>query len=94
MLYASKAFVNAGIARVVDEEGLGLDVVSGGELAVAVAAGRRPEQGVLPRKQQDALTSLSTRLRSAAAGSSWTASTSFVCSTTSRKREASLRTSC
>ena len=39
VLYASKAFVNAGIARVVDEEGLGLDVVSGGELAVAVAAG-------------------------------------------------------
>ena len=38
VLYASKAFVNAGIARVVDEEGLGLDVVSGGELAVAVAA--------------------------------------------------------
>ena len=39
VLYASKAFVNAGIARVVNEEGLGLDVVSGGELAVAVAAG-------------------------------------------------------
>ena len=39
VLYASKAFVNAGIAMVVDEEGLGLDVVSGGELAVAVAAG-------------------------------------------------------
>ena len=38
-LYASKAFVNAGIARLVAEEGLGLDVVSGGELAVAVAAG-------------------------------------------------------
>ena len=39
ILYASKAFVNAGIARIVAEEGLGLDVVSGGELAVAVAAG-------------------------------------------------------
>ena len=39
VLYASKAFVNAGIARIVTEEGLGLDVVSGGELAVAVAAG-------------------------------------------------------
>ena len=38
-LYASKAFVNAGIARLVQEEGLGLDVVSGGELAVAEAAG-------------------------------------------------------
>ena len=39
VLYASKAFVNAGIARIMDEEGLGLDVVSGGELAVAVTAG-------------------------------------------------------
>lgn len=39
ILYASKAFVNAGIAKMVAEEGLGLDVVSGGELAVAVAAG-------------------------------------------------------
>ena len=38
VLYASKAFVNAGIARMVAEEGLGLDVVSGGELAVAVGA--------------------------------------------------------
>ncbi len=39
ILYASKAFVNAGIAKMVADEGLGLDVVSGGELAVAVAAG-------------------------------------------------------
>ena len=39
VLYASKAFVNAAIAQTVAEEGLGLDVVSGGELAVAVAAG-------------------------------------------------------
>ena len=38
VLYASKAFVNPGIARMVAEEGLGLDVVSGGELAVAVGA--------------------------------------------------------
>ena len=39
VLYASKAFVNAAVARLVAEEGLGLDVVSGGELAVARAAG-------------------------------------------------------
>ncbi len=39
VVYACKAFVNAAIARIVNEEGLGLDVVSGGELAVAVAAG-------------------------------------------------------
>ncbi len=39
VVYASKAFVNAAIARLAAEEGLGLDVVSGGELAVAHAAG-------------------------------------------------------
>ena len=39
VLYASKAFVNGAIAKIVAEEGLGLDVVSGGELAVADAAG-------------------------------------------------------
>lgn len=37
--YASKAFLNTAIARLVAEEGMGLDVVSGGELAVALAAG-------------------------------------------------------
>ena len=41
--YASKAFVNPVIARIVAEEGLGLDVVSGGELAVARAADVPPE---------------------------------------------------
>ncbi len=39
VLYASKAYVNPALARLVHEEGLGMDVVSGGELAVAVAAG-------------------------------------------------------
>ena len=37
--YASKAFINPAIARVMKEEGLALDVVSGGEMAVAAAAG-------------------------------------------------------
>ncbi|MCL0029187.1 diaminopimelate decarboxylase, partial [Dehalococcoidia bacterium] len=37
--YASKAFLNPSIAKIVAEQGLGLDVVSGGELAVAMAAG-------------------------------------------------------
>ncbi len=41
--YASKAFVNPAIARIVTEEGLGLDVVSGGELAVARAADVPPD---------------------------------------------------
>ncbi|HTE85873.1 MAG TPA: diaminopimelate decarboxylase [Dehalococcoidia bacterium] len=38
VLYASKAFISLAIARIVEQEGLGLDVVSGGELAVAMRA--------------------------------------------------------
>jgi diaminopimelate decarboxylase len=37
--YASKALLNSAVARLVAEEGLGLDVVSGGELYVALRAG-------------------------------------------------------
>ena len=36
-VYASKAYINPALARIFAEEGLGLDVVSGGELAVAMA---------------------------------------------------------
>lgn len=36
--YASKAFLCKAVARWADEEGLGLDVCSGGELAIALAA--------------------------------------------------------
>ena len=39
MHYAAKAFLCAEVARWVDEEGLSLDVCSGGELAVALRAG-------------------------------------------------------
>src|SRR5690349_15813938 len=39
VLYASKALLNLAIGTIVRQEGLGLDVVSGGELAVALAAG-------------------------------------------------------
>ena len=35
VVYASKAYINPALARLMAEEGLGLDVVSGGELAVA-----------------------------------------------------------
>ena len=35
VIYACKAFINPALARILQEEGLGLDVVSGGELAVA-----------------------------------------------------------
>lgn len=40
--YAGKAFLSAEISRWVAEEGLGIDVASGGELAVAHAAGVDP----------------------------------------------------
>ncbi len=39
VFYAAKAFLTTTIARWVEEEGLGLDVCTGGELAVAVRAG-------------------------------------------------------
>jgi diaminopimelate decarboxylase len=38
-IYASKAFANAAIFRLVAEEGMGLDVVSGGEITLAHRAG-------------------------------------------------------
>jgi diaminopimelate decarboxylase len=42
--YASKALLNTAVARMVAEEGLGLDVVSGGELFVALRAGMPAER--------------------------------------------------
>ncbi|HHV35748.1 MAG TPA: diaminopimelate decarboxylase, partial [Syntrophomonadaceae bacterium] len=44
VLYASKAFLATAIARIIHEEGIGLDVVSGGELTIALAAGFPPEK--------------------------------------------------
>ena len=43
VVYASKAYISPAIARIVREEGLGLDVVSGGELAVAQLTEFPPE---------------------------------------------------
>ncbi len=42
--YASKAYLCRALAQLFAEEGLGLDVVSGGEIFVAQAAGFPPEQ--------------------------------------------------
>ena len=39
VIYACKAFVNRALAQILCEEGLGLDVVSGGELAIAKSVG-------------------------------------------------------
>lgn len=44
VLYASKAFINRTLARILAEEGLGLDVVSAGEMGIASAAGFPPER--------------------------------------------------
>lgn len=42
--YAGKAFLCRAVARIIAEEGLGLDVCTGGELTVAQAAGFPPER--------------------------------------------------
>ena len=42
--YAGKAFLCKAIVRIIAEEGLSLDVCSGGELATALAAGMPPER--------------------------------------------------
>jgi diaminopimelate decarboxylase len=42
--YASKAYTGLAMLKIMAEEGLGLDVVSGGELAIALAAGFPPER--------------------------------------------------
>jgi diaminopimelate decarboxylase len=39
VIYAAKAFINTALARLLEEEGLGLDVVSAGELHIARVAG-------------------------------------------------------
>jgi diaminopimelate decarboxylase len=44
LFYAGKAFICKAIVRILAEEGLSLDVCSGGELAVALAAGLPPER--------------------------------------------------
>ena len=43
VLYAAKAFINPALAKLVQEEGLGMEVVTGGELAVVQAVGFPPE---------------------------------------------------
>lgn len=44
VIYAGKTLLNLAVCRLVDEEGLGLDVVSGGELFTALQAGFPPER--------------------------------------------------
>ncbi|WP_314172171.1 diaminopimelate decarboxylase [Streptomyces winkii] len=44
VFYAGKAFLSRAVVRWLTEEGLNLDVCSGGELAIALAAGMPPER--------------------------------------------------
>lgn len=44
VLYAGKAFLNRTLCKVLEEEKIGLDVVSGGELYIALQAGFPPEE--------------------------------------------------
>jgi diaminopimelate decarboxylase len=44
VIYASKAWNCLAICHIVTAEGLGIDVVSGGELLTAIAAGAKPQQ--------------------------------------------------
>jgi diaminopimelate decarboxylase len=39
IVYASKAFINKALAQIFKEEGIGLDVVSGGEMSIAASVG-------------------------------------------------------
>jgi len=43
VIYAAKAFINKALARILIEEGIGLDVVSAGELSIAQASGFPPD---------------------------------------------------
>ena len=54
VFYAGKAFLSTTVARWVAEEGLGLDVCTGGELAVALRAGFPADAHRVARQQQDA----------------------------------------
>ncbi|MHB9022899.1 MAG: diaminopimelate decarboxylase [Armatimonadota bacterium] len=47
MLFAAKAFMTAAICRIMDEEGMGLDLSSGGELYTAIQAGFPLERAYL-----------------------------------------------
>lgn len=44
VIYAAKALITTAICRIIEEEGLSLDVVSGGELYTALQAGFPPER--------------------------------------------------
>jgi len=52
VLYSAKAFASPAFLRIVADEGLGLDVVSAGELHLALKSGFPGRADLLPRQQQ------------------------------------------
>ena len=73
--YAGKAFLCTTVARWIAEEGLSLDVCTGGELAVALRAGFPTGADRLPRQQQVGRRAAPRAVEPASAGSSSTRST-------------------
>lgn len=54
VIYACKAFINPALAQLLKEEGLGLDVVSAGEMSIARAAGFPMERVYFPGNNKSA----------------------------------------
>jgi diaminopimelate decarboxylase len=54
VFYSAKAFINKALARLLNEEGLGLDVVSGGEISIARAANFPMERVGFPGNNKSA----------------------------------------
>lgn len=54
VLYSTKAFTNKALLRIIEEEGLGLDVVSGGELAIADTTGFPMDRVYFPGNNKSA----------------------------------------
>ncbi len=81
--YAAKAYLSTALAQLFAEEGLDLDVVSGGELYVALAAGF-PAERIHFHGNNKSPAELARRWRPASAASWWTTSTSWRCWTSWR----------
>ena len=79
--YATKAFLCTAMARLAHEEGMDLDVATGGELHVALACRRARRSAGAPRQQQVDAPSCAWRSTPASAGSWSTPSTSSTAST-------------
>jgi diaminopimelate decarboxylase len=54
VFYSAKAFINKALARLFDEEGLGLDVVSAGEMSIARSAGFPMDRVYFPGNNKSA----------------------------------------